>query len=128
MPKNKLTIVALLWFAGSLYFLFRPASPDATMPFAHFDKFAHFSMFFGQFWLLCKAYTQELKALPIKGLLVGAVVWALSSEALQMLLTTTRSGDAWDALADVMGALLALIFGRYVNQLKREIGRAYDES
>ncbi len=128
MPKNKLLVVALLWFMGSLYFLFRPTTATDTMPFAHFDKLAHFSMFFGQFWLLCKAYTSELKAIPLKWLFVAAVVWAVSSEVLQMLLTTTRSGDAWDALADVTGAALALVLGRYVNQLKREIGRAYDES
>ncbi|MBP6116325.1 MAG: VanZ family protein [Neisseriaceae bacterium] len=128
MPKNKMMVVALLWFAGSLYFLLRPANPEEIPPFAHFDKFAHFSMFFGQFWLLCKAYTLELKAIPLKWLLVGAVAWAISSEFLQILLTTSRSADAWDALADVMGAGLALVLGLYVNQLKREIGRASDES
>ncbi len=128
MPKNKMMVVALLWFVGSLYFLFRPAYPDEVAPFMHFDKFAHFSLFFGQFWLLCKAYTLELKVIPLKPLLLGAAVWAVSSEMLQMLLTTTRNADAWDALADVMGAALALVIGLYVNQLKREIGRAYDES
>lgn len=128
MPKNKLTALAFLWFLGSLYFLLRPANPEEVMPFAHFDKLAHFSMFFGQFWLLCKAYTLELKAIPLKWLLVVAITWAIGSEALQLLLTSSRSAEVWDALADVLGAVLALVFGLYVNQLKREIGRAYDES
>lgn len=104
---NKWLLFALLWLAASVYALF--FKPDnGTPPFAHFDKAAHFGLFFGQFWLLAKIFLHRQQTPPWRWLLPAAFIWAGLSEYLQATLTPDRHGDVFDAIADVLGAACAL--------------------
>ncbi|UOO81330.1 VanZ family protein [Uruburuella testudinis] len=118
IPTNKFTLLALLWFGAGVYSLvFREAESGAP-PFAHFDKIAHFALFFGQFWLIAKALMQARQAIPYTALLACAVLFAAGSETAQALFTQTRQGSAADALADIAGAASALWLAHKVTAAK----------
>lgn len=108
LPRNRFTVLALLWLMAGIYaLLFREADGGAP-PFPHFDKFAHFCLFLAQFWLCAKAFIHENQTIPYRGLLILALLYALGSEMAQALLTSTRQGSFFDGAADLAGAALAL--------------------
>lgn len=116
---NKWLLLSLLWLAASVYALLRPAERTVP-PFAHFDTVAHFALFFGQFWLAAKVFFSRNRALPFRWLLLLAVAWALLSEGLQAVLTTTRHAALGDVAADVLGAACALWLARQVAAARRQ--------
>ena len=122
MPKNKYLLFAIIWFLLTVYgLLLKTPSGLVQLPFPHFDKFTHMALFFGQFWLLSKVYLSENRCPPFKILILMFVSWAVISEVLQGTLTQTRSADVLDAVADMVGASLALLVARYVHSLKIRI-------
>ena len=122
MPKNKYLLFAIIWFLLTVYgLLFRTPSDMTQLPFPHFDKFTHMALFFGQFWLLSKVYLTENRYPPFKIFVLMFVSWAVISEVLQGTLTQTRSAEVLDAIADMVGASLALLVARYVHSLKIRI-------
>ena len=122
MPKNKYMLFAMIWFLLSVYgLLLRTPSGLVQLPFPHFDKFTHMALFFGQFWLLSKVYLLENRCPPFKIFILMFISWAVISEVLQGTLTQTRSADVFDAVADMVGATLALLVARYVYSLKIQL-------
>ena len=63
------------------------------------DKLVHA----GLFALL--AVTAVLRFGAVRRVLLGVLAYAAFSELVQALLLAERSGDAWDLLADAVGAL-----------------------
>lgn len=110
MPRSWLWLAALAWWGFTLYCLLKPAGAPGTIP--HLDKLGHFALFAVQAALLALASGRVWSWLP---LLAG---WAAVSEALQGWLTTDRSPELADAVADVLGAALALAW------VARRAGRA----
>ncbi|MFP5220588.1 MAG: VanZ family protein [Actinomycetes bacterium] len=90
----------------SLYMLFwpDPGGPDADLPGA--DKVVHLLVF------LALAGTARLRFGPSRAVLGGVLGYAVVSEVVQALLLAERSGDVWDLLADVVGALLGWALAR----------------
>ena len=120
MPRNRYSLLALLWLAAGLYsLLFREAS-GGTPPFAHFDKVAHFALFLGQFWLAAKAFMQAQRRIPYAALFTLAVLLAAGSEVAQALFTQSRQGDMLDGLADIAGAATALWLAHKVSTARRQ--------
>ena len=122
MPKNQYLLFSIVWFFLTAYGLLSDSSTTMPPPFPHFDKFVHFSLFFGQTWLLGKIFLKENRRPPYVGLLLFLGLWAISSELLQGTLTKTRTADVLDILADVTGAVLAMLLIRYLVNLKQKIG------
>lgn len=118
LPRNKFTALAVLWFAAAVYALLLRESEGGVAPFPNFDKVAHFALFFAQFWLSAKAYLAAGRAVPYRGLMLAAVVFAVASECAQAMFTQTREGSFADAVADVCGAAAALWFARKIEQAK----------
>lgn len=119
-PQNKWILASLIWFIASIYALiFRDTPGHSTPPFPHFDKLAHGLLFFAQIWLLAKAYLVASRPIPVRTLLAFALVYAISSETAQSLFTQTRQGDPLDALADIIGASIALIFAYRLYEQRR---------
>lgn len=118
MPRNKFSVWAALWFAAAVYALIFREADGGAPPFAHFDKVAHFSLFFAQIWLAAKAFISAQRAVPYRGLAVFALVFALSSEWAQAAFTATRQGTAGDALADMLGCAAALWLAKRVAAAK----------
>ena len=119
-PQNKWILASLIWFIASIYALiFRDTLGHSTPPFPHFDKLAHGLLFFAQIWLLAKAYLVASRPIPVRTVLAFAQVYAISSETAQSLFTQTRQGDPLDALADIIGASIALIFAYRLYEQRR---------
>lgn len=89
--------------AISLVVLFAPSS--ATPPAAPgVDKLVHVALF------AALAMTGRLGGLARPGLAAALVSYAVASEVLQGVLPIGRSADPLDALLDVLGVLLGLLF------------------
>jgi VanZ family protein len=95
----------------NLAILFNPGSPGDPATFVpHRDKIVHFLSFAAVAW--------SGRRVGIGSLVLGAalVAHAVESELVQHFLLPRRSGDPFDALADVLGATaglaLAAVFAR----------------
>lgn len=110
-PKNRFLLLALLWHIACWYGLLKESS-DSPPPFLHFDKFAHFSLFFAQIWLLARSYREAGHQPPWLYLTIFALLFAAGSEIAQTALTQTRSGDILDIAADMLGTAVALLLTR----------------
>ncbi|UOO91532.1 VanZ family protein [Vitreoscilla stercoraria] len=118
---NRFVMFAIAWFILTAYGLFvRPPHLDIVPLFLHFDKFVHFSLFFGQFWLIVRAYSAQNRPMPILFWCMIAIVWAIVSELIQSQLPS-RSADVFDALADILGAFCALAIGYILNQHRQRL-------
>lgn len=106
---NKYTFLALAWFAIGVHMLIFKESSNELPPFPHFDKVAHFGLFFVQIWLAARAFIQSNKYVPYLGLTIFALIYALGSEWGQSHFTETRECSWLDVFADICGATLALV-------------------
>jgi hypothetical protein len=90
----------------SLVVLFAPASatPSALPPGV--DKAVHLLLFAALAW------TGRWAGLPVPGLAVGLVAYAVGSEVLQGVLPIGRSPDPLDAVADTIGVAVGLVAAR----------------
>lgn len=106
---NKYMVFALLWFAVCWFGILRESTDNAPPPFPYFDKVAHCGMFFAQIWLFSRSFLADKKNIPYIGLMVFTLAFAVCSELAQLWFTQTRSAEVADGLADVLGAILALL-------------------
>ena len=83
----------------SLYVLFWPSPAGAGVTLPGADKLVHA----GLFALL--AATAALRFGAARRVLLVVLAYAAVSEVVQARLLAERSGDAWDLLADAVGAL-----------------------
>lgn len=109
LPSSiKKTIFFLILLAITLFLLI-PLEPKKD-PIPYLDKVQHIVIFVGLTCAGLFAYIQQIKAL-----LAGLIAYAVVSEILQHLLTTTRTGDWRDCIADAIGIMLAYwLFQRFV--------------
>lgn len=111
--NKKWAIFALLWFLLLIYALL--LKPTGNMPkIPNADKFAHFGLFFGQFWFVGRSL---IALSPKKYWVIGvglALILAIGSELLQGL-TGYRSMEFFDGVADMMGAVGALWLVRWAD-------------
>lgn len=114
---NKWVLLAICWFIASIYFLFFKTSGN-PVPIPQFDKICHLGLFFGQFWLLAKACFSANITIPQRLFIITAISWAAASETIQALFTT-RQGDIIDAIADLIGAVLALWLAQHIQTARR---------
>jgi hypothetical protein len=92
----------------SLVVLFAPqsATPSTTLP-PGTDKVIHMALFAALAW------TGRRAGLPVVGLAIGLVTYAVGSEVLQGALPIGRSPDAVDAVVDTVGIAVGLIAARW---------------
>ncbi|MDJ0720948.1 MAG: VanZ family protein [Desulfobacterales bacterium] len=89
--------------------------PALTPPLPGFDKIAHVSVYALLAWLAARAFA----TLPLKpsagwvpwAAAIFAVLYGLSDEAHQSFVPG-RSADAWDLVADTIGAAIGALFYR----------------
>ncbi len=114
----------VLWLAIICYGLFIPAHDLPVKPFLnipHFDKMVHFSLFFA----FCLLLFRPLKKLNYKYYFwAPAISLALGAflEIIQRYISSSRSTDFYDFLANATGILAAVFFYRFfVSEKKWEI-------
>ena len=105
------SLAAAGWWLFSVYLLLlKPAGAPSAI--SHFDKLGHALLFAVWAWLLARSFaaSQRSSLRPTLWLCLG---WALLSELAQGSLTLTRSAEAGDVVADMVGALIGLYFWRW---------------
>jgi len=102
----------LLWLAIICYALFIPADDLPLEPFfriPHFDKIVHFGLFF----VFCLFLLRPLKRLKFQYYLLAPLISIILSALLefsQHVLSTSRSSDIKDFIANSLGVISAVVF------------------
>lgn len=113
--KLKLFLKPIIWLALICYGLFIPANELPAKSFLnipHFDKLVHFGLFFVFCLLLFRPFRKlELNTYlyaPSVSFLLAAVL-----EVVQQTISSSRSSNLYDFMANTAGILSAIIFYRF---------------
>ena len=113
---TRIHLVAIVWTLGILAACSIPGQDLPEIDFFSFDKIAHFTVFAGFGWLWMWALQGPLPHRT--GYVLGAgLAYAALTELYQGLLPYDRTPDPYDALANALGLLAAVLLYRL---LKRE--------
>ena len=86
--------------------------------FPHFDKFAHFIMYFGFCIVLWFEYYRSHRNIIRRrlfwGAIVGPALFSGAMEIAQMTMTTYRSGDIFDFIFNLAGVIAAAFTGVFI--------------
>ena len=112
MPKYLLFLVALLWTGIVTYFCLIKSSDIPAINIPNLDKCIHvfFHFVFTFLWILFfrkQIQTDNLKK-PLLYSFMLSFVFGITIEILQELVTTTRSADLFDVVANLTGAIIAV--------------------
>jgi glycopeptide antibiotics resistance protein len=119
--KNIFLVAALFWTGVIFYFCLREAKdiPQMVLPFG--DKVVHsvFHFVFTTLWFLYfkKKWRTSSKVKLFICSFVFSLLLGISIEFMQHWITLTRSADAIDVLANVLGATLAVIVLNSCNEI-----------
>lgn len=114
MIKLKLFLKPIIWLALICYGLFIPAYDLPTKPFLnipYFDKMVHFGLFF----VFCLLLFQPFKKLKLNPYFYAAGVslfLAAFLEFVQHVISSSRSSDFYDFIANSAGILASIVFFR----------------
>ncbi|MFT5846544.1 MAG: VanZ family protein [Psychroserpens sp.] len=82
------------------------------------DKIVHFIAYF-IFTLVVFNYCKELKISHVMLVsAIGVILYGIIIEVLQQVMTSYRTLDIYDALANTLGVVFAIIIIRFINKLK----------
>ena len=102
----------IVWLLIICYGLFIPASSLPKKPFLsipHFDKLVHFGLFF----IFCLLLFVPFKKIKLNHLFYAPLVAVLLSgilETVQHIISSSRSSNFYDFLANTAGIIMALVF------------------
>jgi VanZ family protein len=121
--KNLFFWIALCWTGVVGFFCLTPSNDIPTVNIPNLDKFVHafFHFVFTILWFLFLK-KQVKKKNQFRLLIVAgcfSLLFGIGIEILQDKLTTTRSGDFFDVLANFMGATLAFAFVFFAKKIKK---------
>jgi VanZ family protein len=121
--KNIFFWIALCWTGVVGFFCLVPSNEIPTVTIPNLDKLVHafFHFVFTILWFLF--FKKQVKKKNHLKLLVVAVCFSLlfgiGIEILQDKLTTTRSGDFFDVLANVTGAISAFVLVLFTKRIRK---------
>nr|WP_314864647.1 VanZ family protein [uncultured Flavobacterium sp.] len=124
MLKNLFFWIALCWTGVVGFFCLTPSNDIPTVNIPNLDKLVHafFHFVFTILWFLF--FKKQVKKKNQFKLLVVAVcfsvVFGIGIEVLQNKLTTTRSGDFFDVLANLTGATIAFFLVFFAKRIRRK--------
>ena len=104
-------LLATLWTLGILAACSIPGQDLPSVNIVSFDKFAHFVVFAGFGWLWMSVLQQPMGRRT--GYVVGfGLAYAALTEVYQGFLPFDRTPDPYDALANALGLLAAVLLFR----------------
>ncbi|HEU4789090.1 MAG TPA: VanZ family protein [Flavobacterium sp.] len=105
-------MVALLWTGIVSYFCLVNSNEIPVINIPNLDKCVHvfFHLVFTFVWFLVFSRHLQIGTIlkPLLYSVVFSFVFGITIEILQSLITTTRSADVFDVLANTIGTLLAV--------------------
>ncbi len=122
MHKNLFFWIALCWSGVVVFFCLTPSNDIPSVNFPNLDKLVHafFHFVFTILWFL--VFKKQVRKKNQYQLLIVAltfsILFGITIEILQERLTTSRSADFFDVLANIVGAVLALCFVFLSKKLK----------
>lgn len=120
MPKFILFVIALLWTSIVLYLCLVQSNDLPVINFPNLDKcihtFFHFVFTFVWFLFFYKQLKLDSIFKPLLISFVMSVVFGIGIEILQGLVTATRSADVMDGVANLVGAVLAVLLAIVCNK------------
>ncbi len=122
MLKNLFFWIALCWTGVVVFFCLTPSNDFPTLKIPYLDKLVHafFYFVFTIVWFLFfkkqVKKSNEFKLLIFSGLF--SVLFGIGIEIIQAKLTSTRSGDFFDVLANTSGVILAFAFVLFTKNTK----------
>lgn len=113
MRKKLFLYAALFWTGVILFFCLVNSNKLKQVTVPNFDKVVHvfFHFVFTALWFLFfkKKLEGENSSRPLIVSIVLSFVFGIIIELLQQFFTTSRSGDILDVLANLFGAVLAVV-------------------
>ncbi|HKL33127.1 MAG TPA: VanZ family protein [Tangfeifania sp.] len=112
MRLMKIFLKPIIWLALICYGLFIPATELPTKPFLnipHFDKIVHFGLFFVFCLLLFRPF-RKLKVNPYFWAPAISLFLAASLEVAQQAVSSSRSSNLYDFIANTAGILASIVF------------------
>jgi glycopeptide antibiotics resistance protein len=112
VPKYLLFLVALLWTGIVSYFCLVDSSEIPTINIPNLDKCIHtfFHLVFTFVWFLFFSRQFQMDAIwkPLICAVVFSFVFGIAIEVLQNLITTSRTADVFDVVANTVGTIVAI--------------------
>jgi VanZ family protein len=122
--RQVLFCAAVFWSVLIIYFCLKNANDLRQIDIEGFDKFIHivFHFVFTLLWFLYvrKKYFELSKKYLVQGSFFFSFIFGVIIEILQELVTTTRSADFFDILANFFGAFLAMVSISLFNTNKKK--------
>ncbi len=113
VPKYLIFFIALFWTGVVAYFCLVPSSDIPVINIPNLDKcihvFFHFVFTFVWFLFFYKQLKVDSLFKPLLISFLASFVFGVIIEMLQGLITTTRSADVLDGLANMAGSALAVL-------------------
>jgi VanZ family protein len=90
----------------------------------YFDKIVHFGMYFGLMLMIIIENRRSVRSIKhLFSLSLIPLFYGIIIEIMQSFLTVTRSGNFYDAIADLAGILVSVLIFTFIKPLKKEIFR-----
>jgi VanZ family protein len=125
--KRIFLLAALFWTGVILFFCLEDASNIPQIDIENIDKvihaFFHFVFTFLWFLFLKKKLKSTSIFKPLLYSFVFSFVFGVAVEIMQELFTTTRSADVLDELANLSGAILAILTIIVINKYNHIIDK-----
>jgi VanZ family protein len=123
--KNIFFWIALCWSGVVVFFCLTPSNHIPSVNLPNLDKLVHafFHFVFTILWfLVLKKQVREKNQYQLIGVaLIFSFLFGITIELLQERLTTTRSADFFDIMANIVGSFLALCFVFLSKKLKKTL-------
>lgn len=88
----------------------------------HFDKMVHFAMYFGLTLMIIIESRKSIRGLRhLLTICLIPLFFGILIEIMQYSLTSTRSANFYDGVADFTGILVAVMIFYFIKPLKKEI-------
>ena len=88
----------------------------------NFDKIVHFVMYFVLMFVITFENRKTIKG-PVNLIFIGLIpfFYGILLEILQSFLTVNRTGSIYDALSDIAGIMVSILFWLWLKAFRKEI-------
>lgn len=115
-PNKKSFWLAFFWTILILFLCLKNPSSEPKFYFPNADKIVHFGFYFGfvLLWFRFLVYKAKYSNMTLLILIFVSILFGISIEIAQKLLTTSRQADWMDIVANTFGSLSGYFVSKFV--------------